>query len=133
MYVLSNDKSFKEMIRRMGKRRLVRLTSQFLFKEHLFISLVHIDYKLVKYLENSFKGFVAPETDDQETLTIEVARFLVKLKRRQLQTIYARFATRKDAMSDLMVYGQKDRCRFIATCWHWELADVERIDLIIAN
>jgi hypothetical protein len=44
-----------------------------------------------------------------------------------------KFATKKDAIGDLLVYSHKDRCRFIAKCWRWEISHVELIDMIIAN
>jgi hypothetical protein len=133
MHVLSNDASFRKMMNQMSKRRLVRLASQFIVKEHLFISLVYIDYKLVDYLEEQYPAFVKPDCDDKEAITINVASFLLKLKSRELRTLYTRFITKKDAIGDLMVYSNKDRCRFIAKCWRWEVSQVELIDMIIAN
>lgn len=133
MYVISNDASFSKMMNQMSKRRLVRLASQFIVKEHLFISLVYIDYKLVNYLEERYPSFAMPDCDDKESITINVASFLLKLKQSELRTLYLKFGTKKDAISDLMVYSHKDRCRFIAKCWKWEISHVELIDMIIAN
>ena len=117
----------------MSKRRLVRLASQFIVKEHLFISLVYIDYKLVNYLQERYSSFVTPDCDDKEAITINVARFLLKLNGRELRTLYLKFGTKKDAVGDLMAYGHKNRCRFIAKCWKWEISHVELIDTIIYN
>lgn len=133
MHILSNDASFEKMINQMSKRRLVRLASQFIVKEHLFISLVYIDYKLVKHLEEHYPSFEMPDCEDKEAITINVASFLLKLKRSELRTLYLRFASKKDAIVDLMAYSNKDRCRFIAKCWKWDVAQVELIDLIVAN
>lgn len=133
MHVVSNDTSFSKMMNQMSKRRLVRLASQFLVKEHLFISLVYIDYKLVNYLEERYPTFAMPDCDDKEAITINVASFLLKLNRSELRTLYMKFATKKDAIGDLMAYSHKDRCRFIAKCWRWEISHVELIDMIIAN
>jgi hypothetical protein len=133
MYVVSNDASFTKMMNQMSKRRLVRIASQFLVKEHLFISLVYIDYKLVNYLEERYPTFTMPDCDDKEAITINVASFLLKLNRSELRTLYMKFATKKDAIGDLMAYSHKDRCRFIAKCWRWEISHVELIDMIIAN
>jgi hypothetical protein len=133
MYVVSNDASFTKMMNQMSKRRLVRIASQFLVKEHLFISLVYIDYKLVNYLEERYPTFAMPDCDDKEAITINVASFLLKLNRSELRTLYMKFATKKDAIGDLMAYSHKDRCRFIAKCWRWEISHVELIDMIIAN
>ena len=133
MHVISNDASFSKMMNQMSKRRLVRLASQFIVKEHLFISLVYIDYKLVNYLEERYPSFAMPDSDDKESITINVASFLLKLKQSELRTLYLKFGTKKDAISDLMVYSHKDRCRFIAKCWKWEISHVELIDMIIAN
>jgi len=133
MHVVSNDTSFTKMMNQMSKRRLVRLASQFLVKEHLFISLVYIDYKLVNYLEERYPTFAMPDCDDKEAITINVASFLLKLNRSELRTLYMKFATKKDAIGDLMAYSHKDRCRFIAKCWRWEISHVELIDMIIAN
>ena len=133
MHVISNDASFSKMMNQMSKRRLVRLASQFIVKEHLFISLVYIDYKLVNYLEERYPSFAMPDFDDKEAITINVASFLLKLKQSELRTLYLKFGTKKDAISDLMVYSHKDRCRFIAKCWKWEISHVELIDMIIAN
>lgn len=133
MHVVSNDASFSKMMNQMSKRRLVRLASQFIVKEHLFISLVYIDYKLVNYLEERYPSFALPDCDDKESITINVASFLLKLKQSELRTLYLKFGTKKDAISDLMVYSHKDRCRFIAKCWKWEISHVELIDMIIAN
>ena len=133
MHVISNDASFSKMMNQMSKRRLVRLASQFIVKEHLFISLVYIDYKLVNYLQERYSSFVTPDCDDKEAITINVARFLLKLNGRELRTLYLKFGTKKDAVGDLMAYGHKNRCRFIAKCWKWEISHVELIDMIIAN
>jgi hypothetical protein len=133
MHLLSNDESFRKMMNQMSKRRLVRRASQFLVKEHLFISLVYIDYRLVTYLEERYPAFVMPNCDDKEAVTINVASFLLKLNGRELRTLYMKFATKKDAIGDLMAYSNKDRCRFIAKCWKWDLAQVELIDMVIAN
>jgi hypothetical protein len=133
MHVLSNDESFRKMMTQMSKRRLVRRASNFMFKEHLFISLVYIDYKLVNYLEERYPSFVINDYDDKESMSISVASFLFKLNCRELRTLYLKFATKKDAIDDLMVYKNKDRCRFIARCWKWEVSHVELIDMIIAN
>jgi hypothetical protein len=133
MHVLSNDASFSKMMNQMSKRRLVRLASQFIVKEHLFISLVYIDYKLVSYLEERYPTFALPDCNDKEAITINVASFLLKLNRSELRTLYLKFGTKKDAISDLMVYSHKERCRFIAKCWKWEISHVELIDMIIAN
>ena len=133
MHVVSNDASFTKMMNQMSKRRLVRLASQFLFKEHLFISLVSIDYKLVNYLEEHYPSFTKPDCDDKDALTVNVASFLLKLNRSELRTLYLKFGTKKDAIGDLLVYSHKDRCRFIAKCWRWEISHVELIDMIIAN
>ena len=133
MHVLSNDESFRKMMTQMSKRRLVRRASNFMFKEHLFISLVYIDYKLVNYLEERYPSFVITDYDDKESMSISVASFLFKLNCRELRTLYLKFATKKDAIDDLMVYKNKDRCRFIARCWKWEVSHVELIDMIIAN
>jgi hypothetical protein len=121
------------MMNQMSKRRLVRLASQFLVKEHLFISLVYIDYKLVNYLEERYPTFAMPDCDDKEAITINVASFLLKLNRSELRTLYMKFATKKDAIGDLLVYSHKDRCRFIAKCWRWEISHVELIDMLAAN
>jgi hypothetical protein len=133
MHVLSNDESFRKMMTQMSKRRLVHRASNFMFKEHLFISLVYIDYKLVNYLEERYPSFVITDYDDKESMSISVASFLFKLNCRELRTLYLKFATKKDAIDDLMVYKNKDRCRFIARCWKWEVSHVELIDMIIAN
>lgn len=133
MHVLSNDESFRKMMTQMSKRRLVRRASNFMFKEHLFISLVYIDYKLVNYLEERYPSFVITDYDDKESMSISVASFLFKLNCRELRTLYLKFSTKKDAIDDLMVYKNKDRCRFIARCWKWEVSHVELIDMIIAN
>jgi hypothetical protein len=133
MHVLSNDESFRKMMTQMSKRRLVHRASNFMFKEHLFISLVYIDYKLVNYLEERYPSFVIKDYDDKESMSISVASFLFKLNCRELRTLYLKFATKKDAIDDLMVYKNKDRCRFIARCWKWEVSHVELIDMIIAN
>jgi hypothetical protein len=133
MHVLSNDESFRKMMTQMSKRRLVHRASNFMFKEHLFISLVYIDYKLVNYLEERYPSFVINDYDDKESMSISVASFLFKLNCRELRTLYLKFATKKDAIDDLMVYKNKDRCRFIARCWKWEVSHVELIDMIIAN
>jgi hypothetical protein len=133
MHVLSNDEAFRKMMTQMSKRRLVRRASNFMFKEHLFISLVYIDYKLVNYLEERYPSFVITDYDDKESMSISVASFLFKLNCRELRTLYLKFATKKDAIDDLMVYKNKDRCRFIARCWKWEVSHVELIDMIIAN
>ncbi len=133
MHVLSNDASFRKMMNQMSKRRLVRLASQFLVKEHLFISLVYIDYKLVNYLEARYPSFTKPDCDDKDAVTVNVASFLLKLNQSELRTLYLKFGTKKDAIGDLLVYSHKDRCRFIAKCWRWEISHVELIDMIIAN
>jgi len=133
MHVISNDASFRKMMNQMSKKRLVRLASQFIVKEHLFISLVYIDYKLVNYLQEHYASFVKPDSDDKEVITINVARFLLKLNGRELRTLYVKFGTKKDAVADLMAYGHKNRCRFIAKCWKWEISHVELIDTIIYN
>jgi hypothetical protein len=133
MHVLSNDESFRKMMTQMSKRRLVHRASNFMFKEHLFISLVYIDYKLVNYLEERYPSFVIKDYDDKESMSISVASFLFKLNCRELRTLYLKFSTKKDAIDDLMVYKNKDRCRFIARCWKWEVSHVELIDMIIAN
>jgi hypothetical protein len=133
MHVLSNDESFRKMMTQMSKRRLVHRASNFMFKEHLFISLVYIDYKLVNYLEERYPSFVITDYDDKESMSISVASFLFKLNCRELRTLYLKFSTKKDAIDDLMVYKNKDRCRFIARCWKWEVSHVELIDMIIAN
>jgi hypothetical protein len=133
MHVLSNDESFRKMMTQMSKRRLVHRASNFMFKEHLFISLVYIDYKLVNYLEERYPSFVIKDYDDKESMSISVASFLFKLNCRELRTLYLKFATKKDAIDDLMVYKNKDRCRFIARCWKWEVSHVELIDMVIAN
>jgi hypothetical protein len=133
MHVISNDESFKKMMNQMSKRRLVRLASQFLVKEHLLISLVYIDYKLINYLEEHYPSFTKPDCDDKDAVTVNVASFLLKLNRSELRTLYLKFGTKKDAIGDLMAYGHKDRCRFIAKCWRWEISHVELIDMIIAN
>jgi hypothetical protein len=133
MHVLSNDESFRKMMTQMSKRRLVHRASNFMFKEHLFISLVYIDYKLVNYLEERYPSFVITDYDDKESMSISVASFLFKLNCRELRTLYLKFATKKDAIDDLMVYKNKDRCRFIARCWKWEVSHVELIDMVIAN
>lgn len=133
MHVLSNDESFRKMMTQMSKRRLVHRASNFMFKEHLFISLVYIDYKLVNYLEERYPSFVINDYDDKESMSISVASFLFKLNCRELRTLYLKFSTKKDAIDDLMVYKNKDRCRFIARCWKWEVSHVELIDMIIAN
>jgi len=117
----------------MSKRRLVRLASQFIVKEHLFISLVYIDYKLVNYLQEHYASFVTPDSDDKEVIAINVASFLLKLNGRELRRLYVKFGTKKDAVVDLMAYNHKDRCRFIAKCWKWEISHVELIDTIIYN
>jgi len=133
MHVLSNDESFRKMMTQMSKRRLVRRASNFMFKEHLFISLVYIDYKIVNYLEERYPSFVIKDYDDKESMSISVASFLFKLNCCELRTLYLKFATKKDAIDDLMVYKNKDRCRFIARCWKWEVSHVELIDMVIAN
>jgi hypothetical protein len=133
MHVLSNDESFRKMMTQMSKRRLVHRASNFMFKEHLFISLVYIDYKLVNYLEERYPSFVITDYDDKESMSISVASFLFKLNCRELRTLYLKFSTKKDAIDDLMVYKNKDRCRFIARCWKWEVSHVELIDMVIAN
>jgi hypothetical protein len=79
MHVLSNDEAFRKMMTQMSKRRLVRRASNFMFKEHLFISLVYIDYKLVNYLEERYPSFVIKDYDDKESMSISVASFLFKL------------------------------------------------------
>ena len=94
---------------------------------------VYIDYKLVNYLEERYPSFVITDYDDKESMSISVASFLFKLNCRELRTLYIKFATKKDAIDDLMVYKNKDRCRFIARCWKWEVSHVELIDMIIAN
>ena len=133
MHVLSNDEAFRKMMNQMSKRRLVRRASNFIFKEHLLISLVYIDYKLVNYLEEHYHSFVIKDYDDKEAVSISVASFLFKLKCREIRKLYLLFATKKDAIDDLMVYKNKDRCRFIARCWNWDISHVELIDMIIAN
>ncbi len=69
----------------------------------------------------------------KEVLTLEVARYLYAMQNDEIRELYHTFIDKEELVADLMLLNRNERIGLFVELLDWNLLDLHRVNLIIAN